>query len=40
MTTASRLSLPGLLAGLLLALLLGVPALALPGRAEASLLHL
>ena len=40
MTTASSLSLPGLLAGLLLALLLGVPALALPGRAEASLLHL
>lgn len=40
MTPASRLSLPRLLAGLLLVLLLGVPALALPGRAEASLLHL
>lgn len=40
MTPAPRLSLPRLLAGLLLVLLLGVPALALPGRAEASLLHL
>ncbi len=40
MTPASRLCLPRLLAGLLLVLLLGVPALALPGRAEASLLHL
>ncbi|AFY27418.1 DUF1499 domain-containing protein [Cyanobium gracile] len=40
MTPASRLSLPRLLAGLLLVLLLGVPALALPGRVQASLLHL
>ncbi len=40
MTPAFRLCLPRLLAGLLLVLLLGVPALALPGRAEASLLHL
>lgn len=40
MTPASRLSLPRLLAGLLLVLLLGVPALGLPGRAQASLLHL
>jgi len=40
MTPAFRLCLPRLLAGLLLVLLLGLPALALPGRAEASLLHL
>ncbi|MCP9932664.1 MULTISPECIES: DUF1499 domain-containing protein [Cyanophyceae] len=40
MTSAPRLSLPRLIAGLLLVLLLGVPALALPGRAEASLLHM
>ncbi len=40
MTPASRLSLPHLLAGLLLVLLLGVLGLALPGRAQASLLHL
>ncbi|WP_286196154.1 DUF1499 domain-containing protein [Synechococcus sp. CCAP 1479/9] len=40
MTPAFRLCLPRLLAGVLLVLLLGVPALALPGRAEASLLHL
>lgn len=40
MTPASRLCLPRLLAGLLLVLLLGVAGLALPGRAEASLLHL
>jgi uncharacterized protein (DUF1499 family) len=33
-------SLPRLLAGLLLVLLLGVPALAFPGRVEAALLHL
>jgi uncharacterized protein (DUF1499 family) len=40
MTPASRLSLPRLVAGLLLVLLLGLPALAFPGRAGASLLHL
>lgn len=40
MTPAFRLCLPRLLAGLLLVLLLGVAGLALPGRAEASLLHL
>jgi uncharacterized protein (DUF1499 family) len=40
MTPAFRLSLRRLLAGLLLVLLLGLPALTLPGRAEASLLHL
>jgi len=40
MTPAFRLCLPRLLAGLLLVLLLGVPALALPRQAEASLLHL
>ncbi len=40
MIPAFRLCLPRVLAGLLLVLLLGVPALALPGRAEASLLHL
>jgi uncharacterized protein (DUF1499 family) len=40
MTSAPRLSLPRLIAGLLLVLLLGVPALALPGPADASLLHL
>jgi uncharacterized protein (DUF1499 family) len=40
MTPDSPFSLRRLVAGLLLVLLLGVPALALPGRAEASLLHL
>lgn len=40
MTPALRLSLPRLLAGLLLVLLLAVPALALPSSAGASLLHL
>jgi uncharacterized protein (DUF1499 family) len=40
MTPDSPFSLRRLVAGLLLVLLLGLPALALPGRAEASLLHL
>ncbi|MDM7951943.1 MAG: DUF1499 domain-containing protein [Cyanobium sp. CZS 25K] len=40
MTPASPLSLPRRFAGLLLALLLAVAGLALPGRAAASLLHL